>query len=203
MGNSFKSSYVNIVVVSVYIVLVAVSKVFVIFVVVVVNMVNVIIFLNSIVLFIRLCLYLVLLILILSGDIELNPGPATQYQKKSCKVLYSNIRGLRTNFLELQSHARDYDILFLSETLVTSNKANSEFALPGFDGPQFIYRRSTPNAQGMAVYSKSGLPVYRQKSLECSCHELLCFKVYSKFIMYMCLPYIGIQIMMTPSMTVY
>ena len=135
---------------------------------------------SSVVLFIRFCLYFMILILILSGDVELNPGPAVQYQKKNCKVLYSNIRGLRTNFLDLQSHARSYDILFLSETLVTSNKAQSEFLLPGFDGPQFIYRRSTPNAQGMAVYSRSGLPVYRQKPLECLCHELLCFKVYSK-----------------------
>ena len=64
---------------------------------------------------------------------------------------------------------------------MTSNKSQSEFVLPGFDGPQFIYRRSIPNAQGMAVYSRSGLPVYRQKPLECNCHELLCFKVYSKF----------------------
>ena len=36
-------------------------------------------------------------ILMLSGDVELNPGPATHYSKKSCRVLYSNIRGLRSN----------------------------------------------------------------------------------------------------------
>ena len=131
--------------------------------------------------FIRFYLHLTTLVLILSGDVELNPGPAIQYQKKNCRVLYSNIRGLRTNFLDLQCHSRNYDILFLSETLVTSNKAKTEFLLPGFDGPQFIYRRSIPNAQGMAVYSRSGLPIYRQKALECSCHELLCFKVYSRY----------------------
>ena len=161
--------YVNIVVVGLDFVVVFFIAFFVNFTVV-----------SSVVLFIRFCLYFMILILILSGDVELNPGPAVQYQKKNCKVLYSNIRGLRTNFLDLQSHARSYDILFLSETLVTSNKAQSEFLLPGFDGPQFVYRCSTPNAQGMAVYSRSGLPVYRQKPLECLCHELLCFKVYSK-----------------------
>ena len=40
-------------------------------------------------------LLMVLLLLILSGDIELNPGPATHFRKKKCSVLYSNIRGLR------------------------------------------------------------------------------------------------------------
>ena len=122
-----------------------------------------------------------MLVLILSGDVELNPGPVTHYSKKNCKILYSNIRGLRSNFLDLQSCARNYDLLFLSETLVSSNRSKVEFLIPGFDGPDFIYRRNIPHAQGMAVYSKSGRPIYRQKNLECSCHEVLCFKIFSKF----------------------
>ena len=121
------------------------------------------------------------LLLILSGDVELNPGPASYYLKKNCRVLYSNIRGLRTNFLDLQSQAPRYDLMFLAETLVTNNKDKSEFFIPGFNGPDFIYRRGIPHAQGMAVYSRSGQPLYRHKSLECSCHEVLCFKIYSKF----------------------
>ena len=111
--------------------------------------------------------------LILSGDVELNPGPASHYHKKNCRVLYSNIRGLRTNFLDLQSHARGYDLMFLAETLVTNNKDKSEFFIPGFDGPEFIYRRGIPHAQGMAVYSRSGQPLYQHKSLESSFHDLL------------------------------
>ncbi|MEL6606532.1 MAG: endonuclease/exonuclease/phosphatase family protein, partial [Cyanobacteria bacterium J06614_10] len=111
----------------------------------------------------------------------MNPGPASHYRKSNCRILYSNIRGLRTNFLDLQSLTQGYDLMFLTETLVTSNKDKSEFLIPGFDGPEFVYRRSIPHAQGMAVYSRSGQPLYRQKSLECKCHEILCFKVYSKF----------------------
>ncbi|MEL7079479.1 MAG: reverse transcriptase family protein, partial [Cyanobacteria bacterium J06582_2] len=125
-------------------------------------------------------IYLTLL-LVLSGDIELNPGPASHYRKDNCRILYSNIRGLRTNFLDLQCLAQGYDLMFLTETLVLSNRDKSEFLIPGFNGPEFIYRRSIPHAQGMAVYSRSGQPLYRQKSLECNCHEILCFKVYSKF----------------------
>ena len=134
-----------------------------------------------IVMFVRSYSNFIILSLILSGDVELNPGPASYYQKRNCRVLYSNIRGLRTNFLDLQSHARGYDLMFLAETHVTNNKDKSEFVIPGFDGPEFIYRRGIPHAQGMAVYSRSGQPIYRHKSLECSCHEVLCFKVYSKF----------------------
>ena len=33
----------------------------------------------------------------------------------------------------------------------------------------------------MAVYSRCGQPVYRQKQLECGCHEVLCFKIFNKF----------------------
>ena len=125
--------------------------------------------------------YYVRLILIRSGDVELNPGPPSYFQKKNCRVLYSNIRGLRTNFLDLFAQARNYDLIFLAETLVSNNKAKSEFLIPGFNGPEFIYRRGIPHAQGMAVYSRTGQPVYRQKSLECGCHEILCFKIFSKF----------------------
>ena len=50
------------------------------------------------------------ILLMLLGDVELNPGPATHNQKKNCRVLYSNIRGLQTNFLYLKSYARSYDL---------------------------------------------------------------------------------------------
>lgn len=78
-----------------------------------------------------------LLILTLLGDIELNPGPTTHYSKKNCKALYSNIRGLRSNFLDLQSCAHNYNLMFLTETLVSSNMSKVEFLILGFHGPNF------------------------------------------------------------------
>ena len=126
-------------------------------------------------------IFMVFLHLILSGDVELNPGPASHFHKKKCRVLYSNIRGLRSIFLDLQGHTRNYDIIFLVETLDSNDKSVTEFLIPGFSGPDFIYRRDTRGAQGMAVYSRSALPVYRQGNLECGCHEVLCFTIYGKF----------------------
>ena len=39
------------------------------------------------ILVINISILLVLLLLILSGDVELNPGPATHFHKKKCSVL--------------------------------------------------------------------------------------------------------------------
>ena len=61
-----------------------------------------------------------LLILVLSGDIELNPGPNNISSK--CRVLYLNIRGLYNNISELQIVSQNYDIFLCSETLVSSRK---------------------------------------------------------------------------------
>ena len=53
------------------------------------------------------------LILILSDDNELNPGPATHYIKKNCRKLYCIIQSLRPNFLYIQSHACNYEMIIL------------------------------------------------------------------------------------------
>ena len=144
-------------------------------------------------------------ILMLSGDIELNPGPATHYLKKSCRVFYSNIRGLRNNLRDLQAHDSSFDLLFLSETLVSDNKHSVEFLIPGFSEPHLLYRCNIPNAQGMAVYIRSGMPIYCQDKLECICHEILCFKIYStaSLITFMSLLAIAIHPVMILYMTAF
>ena len=139
----------------------------------------------------------------LSGDVELNPGPATHYSKKSCRVLYSNIRGLRSNLKDLQAHASSFDLMFLSETLVSDNKHSVEFLIPGFSEPHLLYRHNIPNAQGMAVYIRLGMLIYRQNKLECKCHEILCFKIYSKLIIFMSLLAIAIHPVMILYMTAF
>ena len=44
--------------------------------------------------------FIVFLLLILSGDVELNPGPVNG-RNRQCRVLYSNIRGLHGNLHDL------------------------------------------------------------------------------------------------------
>ena len=55
--------------------------------------------------------------LLLSGDVEENPGPTTN-GRQQCRMLYSNIRGLHGNLQDLIAGSRQYDIVFCSETLV-------------------------------------------------------------------------------------
>ena len=72
-----------------------------------------------------------LIILMLSGDVELNPGPVHS-KLRQCRILYSNIRGLHANINDLAVASRLFDILFCSETLVSQMRHISELLIPGF-----------------------------------------------------------------------
>ena len=83
-------------------------------------------------------IFLLLFILLLSGDIETNPGP--NYKSNKCRVLYHNIRGLYNNIKDLQIACHKYDIILCSETLVSNRRHISEILLPGFNNPTLIRR---------------------------------------------------------------
>ena len=51
-------------------------------------------------------------LLILSGDVELHPGPRLTGWPQ-CRVMYSNIRGLYKNIHDLIAVSRQYDIVLL------------------------------------------------------------------------------------------
>ena len=70
--------------------------------------------------------YIYLLYIILSGDVETNPG---HWQ---CRMLYSNIRGPHVNLPDLLGASEQHDILFCSETLVSGLRHLLELLLPGF-----------------------------------------------------------------------
>ena len=72
-------------------------------------------------------------LLLLCGDIETNLGP-----RGKCRVLHHNIRGLKRNFNDLQIASRDYDIIFCSETMISSRRHVSELLIPDFNNPTFL-----------------------------------------------------------------
>ena len=123
--------------------------------------------------------FIVLLLLILSGDIELNPGPVTG-RNQQCRVLYSNIRGLYGNLHDLIVASKGFDILFCSETLVSNFRHISELAIPGFKRPILFKRNDINRAQGMAVYIRSGCSACHKATFECGCHEVQIIKVCGK-----------------------
>ena len=120
--------------------------------------------------------YITQLLLIMSGDIELNPGPP-QSKLRQCRLLYSNIRGLHKNIKDLAIASKQFDILFCTETLVSDMRHISELLIPGFKKPMLLKRNAIPRACGMAVYVRDGYSASHNRLAECGCHEVQVMKV--------------------------
>lgn len=120
--------------------------------------------------------YYTQLLLIMSGDIELNPGPP-QPKLRQCRLLYSNIRGLHGNIKDLSVASKQFDILFCTETIVSDMRHISELLIPGFKKPILLKRNAIPRARGMAVYVREGYSASRNRSAVCGCHEVQVMKV--------------------------
>ena len=118
-------------------------------------------------------------LLLLSGDVEFNPGPS-HFGRNKCRILYSNIRGLHANLNELSFISKNYDIILCSETLVSDMRHVSEVLIPNFKKPNLLRRRAINRAQGLAVYVKQGHLAYLQPKFECGCHEACIIKICGK-----------------------
>ena len=58
---------------------------------------------------------ILILLILQSGDIETNPGPATLHQG-SLSILHSNIRSVRNKLEYIKEQFLDFDIICLTET---------------------------------------------------------------------------------------
>ena len=104
------------------------------------------------------------------------PGPRLT-GRPQCRVMYSNIRGLYKNIHDLIAVSRQYDILFCSETLVSSRRHPTEILIPGFKKPTLLRSDAIPRARGMALYNRNDFSATNQRTYECSCHEVKIVKV--------------------------
>ena len=98
---------------------------------------------------------MVWLLLILSGDIEMNPGPDNIYEH-SVSILHSNIRSIRNKIDYIIDNFSDFECLCFTETHLDDNLENlnicltSEFGIP--------YRKDRTNhGGGILVYVKNNL----------------------------------------------
>ena len=103
-------------------------------------------------------------------------------QGKSCRILYSNIRGLHSNLNDLAVASRDCDIILCAETLVSDRRHVCEVEMSRFLKPALIYRGAFPGAQGMALYIRKNFSAYRQSKFECRCHEVMVVRVCSRLV---------------------
>ena len=118
-------------------------------------------------------------LLLLSGDVETNPGPRAP--ARNARVMYANILGLHKNIKELAIASKKFDVVCCSETLTSNRRNQVELLIPGFNKPILTHKGATPNARGMAVYIRSGYSAYRKSTFECTCHEMICVRVCGKF----------------------
>ena len=95
----------------------------------------------------------------------------------SFKLGFTNVRGLRSNFVNCESflESNSPDMLALCETDLDDSIDSGNFSARGF--LPLIRKDSSTNMHGFAVYVKEGLPFARDLSLENSEDSYLCFRL--------------------------
>lgn len=102
------------------------------------------------------------LLLILSGDIELNPGPSVN----NLNIWYSNVRSLNhTKLLSIKSEiANEFDIIALTETFLHQN-STCDLNLDGYH-PLFRKDRANRFGGGVAAYISESVIAKRLEEFE-------------------------------------
>ena len=95
----------------------------------------------------------------------------------SLKFSFTNIRGLRSNFVDCESflESNSPDILAVCETNLDDSTDSGNFSVRGY--LPLIQKDSSTHMHGPAVYVKEGLPFARDLSLENSADSYLCFRL--------------------------
>ena len=95
----------------------------------------------------------------------------------SLKLSFTNIRGLRSNFVDCESFLKSNfpDILALCETILDDLIDSGNFSMRGY--LPLIREDSSTHMCGLAVYVKEGLPFALYLSLENSADSYLCFRL--------------------------
>ena len=97
--------------------------------------------------------------------------------QNSLKLSFTNIRGLRSNFVDCECdlESNSPDILALCETNLDESIDSGNFSVRGC--LPLIRKDSTTHMHGLAVYVAEGLPFARNLSLEHSADSYLCFRL--------------------------
>ena len=103
--------------------------------------------------------------------------PDTFEPHNSLKLSFTNIRGIRSNFVDCESflESNSHDILALCETNLDDSIDSGNFSVRGY--LPLIRKDSSTHMHGLAVYVKKGLSFARDLSLENSADSYLCFQL--------------------------
>ena len=116
------------------------------------------------------CIYMVILhLLMLSNDIERNPGPC----KKSLAIYHLNICSLLPKLDDVAIEFQDFDVVCFSETHLDDSITNDHISIPGYQEPERKDRNR--HGGGIAVYVKNTLAYRRIPNFESdSIESILC-----------------------------
>ena len=95
----------------------------------------------------------------------------------SLKLSFTNIRGLRSNFVDCESflESNSPDILPLCETNLDDSIDSGNFSVRGY--LPLIRKDSSTHMHGLTVYVRERLPFGQDLSLEHSTDSYLCFRL--------------------------
>ena len=112
---------------------------------------------------------LVWFLIILSGDVEMNPGPDS-LREHCVSILHCNIRSIRNKVEYIVNNFCDYDCLCFTETHLDNSVDNANILLTNdFSVP---YRKDRTNhGGGILVYINNNLLHKRRPDLEIFCEE--------------------------------
>ena len=107
-------------------------------------------------------LLICLLLILLSGDVEMNPGPKQKLQYLT--LCHSNVRGLTVSRLRAlkTSLVNTYDIITLSETFLSATNI-IDLQIPGYS---FIRRDRPAFGGGLLIYIRNNISFKRIKLFE-------------------------------------
>ena len=140
--------------------------------------------LRAIVCIVFVNLWLFLSVIKQSGDVHPNPGPESLSSDSSFQsvlhdylnIVHVNIQSLLPKLDILETEKQYYDIVVLTETLLSQNTTNYDVSIPNFDPP---YRKDREDrlGGGVAIYIKSGIALHKQMNLIDSDIEALCVEM--------------------------
>ena len=117
------------------------------------------------------------ILLLCSGNVELNPGPGVVNFYKKLSMCHINIRSLsRSKLLAIKTSLSDtYDVITLSETHLHPGVTNDLFILPGYH--EIIRKDRTGQGGGVAIFIKENVIFKRIFELESASIEALWLQV--------------------------
>ena len=109
---------------------------------------------------------LVIHLLLLAGDIELNPGPrgTPDLIENVLSIYHSNIRSLRYKVNSISNLIEEFNIVCFTETHLNNQITDDDVAISGFDIP--VRKDRNSHGGGIIIYHKSNINILRRIDLE-------------------------------------